>query len=122
MSSIQDQIAAAWKKYSESSSVMKNRENFEAGYLAGLRSLFVEVKPEDLVKNERYHVAFIENGNLVWRKNVMVSLSRPHLLCWSGSKGWDWEYAERSTAVRAFKMATTILPSPSDLFTEGVPR
>lgn len=93
-------------------------DGFEVGYLAALRSLFFEVKPEDLIKIELYHVAFVENGSLVWRKNVMVSLSRPYLLCWIGSKGWDWEYAERSAAVRAFKMATTNLPSPSDLFTE----
>lgn len=103
---VQDQIDAAWKKQCEDFSRASERRMFEVGYLAALRSLFVEVKPEDAKHRENY-----------W----CLTSSGWKVLKWlSGMEWWDCrsETAYRVSDVSMI-MDRNSPPSPSDLFTEG---
>lgn len=106
--SIEDQIATAWKRQIDTDGVdwASDSECFARGYLAGLRDLFVEVKPEDAKHRESYWC--LTSGG--WK-----------VLKWlSGMEWWDChsETAYRVSDV-SMVMDHTSLPSPSDLFTEN---
>jgi len=99
--SIQDQIDAAWKKQCEDFSRASERRMFEVGYLAALRSLFVEVKPGEVSAGVDYWI--LRDGE--WRE--------------------AWWFSDRlalGEAKNCKRILKLNLPSPSDLFTEGVPR
>lgn len=97
--SVQDQIDAAWKARCNGWDLGSTaRVSFEAGYIAGLRSLFVEVKPEDARAGVDYWV--LRNGR------------------WSSA----WWFSDELTRQKS-KECERILYfnpiSPSGLFTEG---
>lgn len=96
--SIEDQITAAWKKQCEDFSRASERRMFEVGYLAALRSLFVEVESEDARAGVDYWV--LRDGR------------------WSSA----WWFSDELTRQKS-KECERILYfnpiSPSDLFGEG---
>lgn len=103
--SIQDQVEAAWKKYRpealSTNSMSLSHDVFTAGYLAALRSLFVEVKPGEVSAGVDYWI--LRDGE--WRD--------------------AWWFSDRlalGEAMNCERILKLNLPSPSDLFTEGVPQ
>lgn len=99
--SIQDQIDAAWKKrYAGKVGIFPVGcgDFFEAGYLAALRSLFVEVKPGEVSSGVDYWI--LRDGE--WRD--------------------AWWFSDRlalGEAMNCERILKLNLPSPSDLFAEG---
>lgn len=107
---LDDQIEAAWKKYRpealSTNSMALSHDVFTAGYLAALRSMFVEVKPEDVKHRESY-----------W---CLTSRGWKVLKWLSGMEWWDChsETAYRVSDVSMIMDHNSTL-SPSVLFTEG---
>lgn len=113
--SIDEQIEAAWKEQEEKFSQASPRRMFEMGYLAALRSLYVEVKPEDMECGIEYAAAIKVDGKIEWKSGILVSLSDNGRVC--QLDGWGWLYYPRSDVVMA--MTPNPLPSPSDIFGRG---
>lgn len=122
--SIEQQIAAAWKEYkpqfyndveySVSTMLEASEESFSAGYLAALRSLFVEVKPEDIEDGELYDVKVKDSGY----QSAFALVRGAEISFWYH----DIEEGEvREVFISPLeieKVLSQVLPSPSDLFTE----
>lgn len=113
--SIDEKIKAAWKVYSESSPQMKNRENFESGYRAALRDLFVEVRPEDFVDGEIYSARWKGQS---WRD---VYYNGEVLCYWEkggiGPNG-EVELIERTISPQECEVRDSFFPTPSEVFGE----
>lgn len=121
--SIQDQIAAAKLKAiddwdaghkncdfgsKERAGGMRDGfgDGFEVGYLAALRSLFVEVKPEDCQDFEWYWI-LTDDG---WRQAMRVGSGFDVI----SSDGQDLDFSCDQEEVK--RIVEIPLPSPSDLF------
>ena len=106
----EQQISEAWETYSvirdtgeTPEETFKNgaRGGIEIGRLAALRSMFVEVKPGEVSAGVDYWI--LRDGE--WRD--------------------AWWFSDRlalGEAMNCERILKLNLPSPSDLFTEGVPR
>lgn len=113
--SIESQIEAAWKEQwnSPGEHSGKSYTDFTAGYIAALRSLFVEVNPEDLQEGGIYHAQWADqpmrevyyNGEQLcyWETGGIGPNGEIEHLCVELSPG-DCE-------IREF-----VFPSPSDIF------
>ncbi len=98
--SLQEQIDEAWKELSSEMEVAttRDRDIFEAGYRAALASLYVEVKPEDVLACTDY-ITF-ENGKW-WNR-------------WWFSHEWALEQAANCEKIYVLQT-----PSPSSVFGGG---
>lgn len=111
--SLQEKIEEAWVEYSESSPLMKNRENFEAGYRAALRGLYVEVKLEDVKRDEIYW--FLQNGE--HGHEWVESLTKRVLGVVKYRRG-DFSTAPVTDAIKIVEFVNIDIPSPSEVFGE----
>lgn len=134
--SIQDQIAAAKLKAiddwdaghkncdfgsKERAGGMRDGfgDGFEVGYLAALRSLFFEVKPEDLGNKYHDHI-WVRLKDGVWHESSGINGGFVYLLR-AETDGYIYRsWTEKRPADEVdLVVGLADLPSPSDLFTEG---
>jgi len=115
MSSIQDQIAAAWKKYRpealSTNSMALSHDVFTAGYLAALRSLYVDLdlNMSECCDFEWYWILTDDGWHHAMRVDFGFDIVSP--------AGDDLLFSCGQEDVR--RVVEARLPSPSDLFTEG---
>lgn len=118
--SIESQIEAAWKEESpkvreslqcsRASQVLGAAEiGFTAGYLAALRSLYVEVKPEDCREHEKYWIEM--------DKNLFEAVYFPSRI--GGYFQCTDTHLYEIDAVEVRKILRFNLPYPSDIFGRG---
>lgn len=127
---IDEQITSAWKRElpkvreslqcSRASQVLGAAEiGFAAGYRAGLRSLYVEVKPEDLGNKYHDHI-WVRLKDGVWHESSGINGGFVYLLR-AETDGYIYRsWTEKRPADEVdLVVGLADLPSPSDLFTEG---
>lgn len=111
--SIESQIEAAWREYKpaalSTNSMVMSHDVFREGYLAALRSLFVEVKPEDCREHENYWIEM--------DKNLFEAVYFPSRI--GGYFQCTDTHLYEIDAVEVKKILRLNLPSPSDIFGRG---
>lgn len=107
---LEERIGTAWKEYDDSSPQMKNRENFSAGYLAAMRSLFVDL---DLNMSEctDYEWYWIRTDD-GWQHAMRVDFGFEVV----SATGDDLVFSCGQEDVR--RVVDTRLPSPKEIFGE----
>lgn len=119
--SIQEQIDAAWKgRFGENITNPPGAEwIYHEGYLAALRSLFVEVKPEDLGNKYHDHI-WVRLKDGVWHESSGINGGFVYLLR-AETDGYIYRsWTEKRPADEVdLVVGLADLPSPSDLFMEG---
>lgn len=114
--SIDEQIEAAWGEYRSKQHFRTLKEEcaaekaFDEGYLAALRKLFVEVKPEDCAE---YGVYWIEVDDDYWEATFRKDKTGDY---------FDIKDIVSNSEVEiecVGKVYQMVLPSPSDIFGRG---
>jgi len=118
---LDERIEAAWKELSGYANVSTGRDRlvFTLGYRESMRSLYVEVKPEEMAVGREYTALIRQDYGLVqWFDGVMVSLSDESRVCvWGPSVNMSfhcWIYWLKSDVVLA--VAANPIPSPAEIF------
>lgn len=112
--SIDEQKNKAWREYLErygDEAASNCQDVFDEGYLAALRKLFVEVKPEDLVNGKMYWCLVFSD---YLDSETWIEMSFHGNSWWYDFEGFGFEADE---VKRVLERAN--LPSPSDIFGRG---
>lgn len=94
---LNEQIEAAWKEFRSKNGMRVSCQDFAEIYRAAMRSLYVEVKPENMKPGETYMMLL--DG--VWIERQCVTVEYLRQLAWMSG--------------RVYRLS---IPSPSDIFGE----
>lgn len=117
--SINDKIEAAWEGESEPVRLLLRWHHrqmdaanfgFAAGYLAALRGIYVEVKPEDLVNGKTYWCLVFSD---YLDRETWIEMSFHGNSWWYNFEGFGFEADEVKRIVERAS-----IPSPSEVFGE----
>lgn len=113
--SINDKIEAAWEQYYEDAMTKTqfgplSIGSFAAGYRAALRSLYVEIQPEDLVNGKTYWCLVFSD---YLDRETWIEMSFHGNSWWYDFEGFGFEADEVKRIVERAS-----LPSPSEVFGE----